>query len=62
MTRPAAAKSPAAVTTIGIVDVAFFAASASGCAHRHDHIDLGAHELLHDGRELLRVAVGVVLQ
>ena len=42
-TRPAATRSPTA-KTIGIVEVALFAASAAGC-RRRDHVDVAADEV-----------------
>ena len=45
-TRPAATGSLPTMKTIGIVEVAFFAASAEGvAAARHDHVDLAADEI-----------------
>ena len=44
-TRPSSTGSPPTMKTIGIVEVAFFAASAAGSAARHDHIDLAADEV-----------------
>ena len=44
-TRPAATGSSPLKKTIGIVEVAFFAASAGGAAAGHDHVDLAADEV-----------------
>ena len=44
-TRPASTGSPPPMKTIGIVEVALFAASTAGCRRCHDHVDLAADEV-----------------
>ena len=56
-TRPAPTGSPTPVKTIGIVEVAFFAASAEVGGDGHDHVDLAADEVGGQCRQPIIVAL-----